>query len=383
MKVLEIIRRAEACIEKLPARTIERSSERSYRKTFRRMWHEPVLDALVPGRARKSYYHRRAALHTVSRILLQRFKGECMAAAERNDIETVQRAAACLVRLLDRIEPALERDPPLADGQQALRSPSSRWRAAEGSQPKRDAGSKKYVLGLLPPDWDERLWQAAVEKWNKPADQQKLDALAAALLAPVRPEEFVPGDRPHGRSEGIVIELPTPRRLHIINATVKHHRGRYGAGIVTVTIDPIEAGGAAAYLAGRCAAAGGRLVIAIGSKNAARKALGRLGESALPECEEAITPNVCRNQVIADFKATLGAGAEVAAAAGQGTDRTQAGYGRVEHGRKRRGLIGVESTRPPRTGNVARAHALAAKRKAATPKRKPATPKGNGDGSDN
>jgi hypothetical protein len=104
--------------------------------------------------------------------------------------------------------------------------------------------------------------------------------------------------------------------------------------------------------------------------------LGLLGTHALSEYGVAITPYVCREQAIADFKVTLGAGAAVAAAAGQGTDRTQAKYGNVSHGRKRKGLIGVESARTPRTGNIARVRDLAAKRRSAPPKDE--LPKGSG-----
>jgi len=84
----------------------------------------------------------------------------------------------------------------------------------------------------------------------------------------------------------------------------------------------------------------------------------RLGKIALPDCTMIITPNVFRNQAIADWKATVGAGIAVAAACGHCTDRTQAKYGRVQHGRRRRGLIGVASKVTPRTGNVARAFEL-------------------------
>jgi hypothetical protein len=56
-----------------------------------------------------------------------------------------------------------------------------------------------------------------------------------------------------------------------------------------------------------------------------RKSLAHLGRRALPEVAVAITPYVLRHQIIA---ATVGAGTEVAAAAGHRTDRTQARYGR-------------------------------------------------------
>ena len=105
------------------------------------------------------------------------------------------------------------------------------------------------------------------------------------------------------------------------------------------------------------------MVVTIGSKNAMRKTLARLGQHALPEYGVVITPYVFREQAIADFKVTLGAGATVAAAGGQITDRTQSKYGNVAYGRKRKGLIGVESARTPRAGNVERAKQLAAERR--------------------
>jgi hypothetical protein len=72
-----------------------------------------------------------------------------------------------------------------------------------------------------------------------------------------------------------------------------------------------------------------------------------------------ITPYVLRHQALADIKATVGGGEEVAAAAGHCTDRTQSHYGRAEHGRQRKGFLGAKSIRRPRTSNVARARELA------------------------
>jgi hypothetical protein len=276
--------------------------------------------------------------------------------------------AAVLKKALTRIAEAWDRDPPLAEGASPLKSPASRWRKAAGPDAKpRGAGSKKYVLGLLPPNWDAQVWDVAQEAWNNPADQQDLDTLAVMLSRPARPEDFVPGDRPHGWSEGVTVVLRSPNCLAITLSPSKNHRGRYGTITTTVLIDPIVAEGAPAYLARRCASSGGRIVVSMPGKNKGRMKLRALGNAALPGCNVNITPYVCRDQAAADFKATLGAGAAVAAACGQGTDRTQSKYGRVEHGRKRLGIIGVECERAPRTGNVARAYALAAKRKAAKP----------------
>lgn len=363
MTLLEILKRAEACCARLPVRTVSARTMKAYRATFRRMWRGPVLDPLTPGIALDTYYHRRAALHKVSRSVLEPLHAKCFAAAERKNFVAVQQYAAALVRFLDRVEPALERDPPPAQGASSFQSPSSRWRALPGPHPKRGRKSKKHVLGLLPADWDEQLWQAASEEWNDPVDQRELDALAIALLAPVRPEEFIPGERPHGWSDGVVVERRSAHRLDITVDHVKSHNGSYGTGISTTKIDPTKMGGAAAYLAARCAETGGHLLITIRSKNASRKKWALLGRHALPECDVTITCLVCRHQALADFKATLGAGAEVAVAAGHCTDRTQAKYGYAAHGRKLKGLIGVESPRTPRAGNVARGKQLAAKRR--------------------
>lgn len=106
------------------------------------------------------------------------------------------------------------------------------------------------------------------------------------------------------------------------------------------------------------------MVVSISSKNAMRKALAKLGRRALSEIGTiVITPYVLRHQALADIKATVGAGEVVSAAAGHCSDWTQARYGRVEHGRKRKGFLGANSSRQPRTSNVARAHALAAARR--------------------
>jgi len=368
MKMLDIVQRASACLEKLPERQISADTEVSYRKTFARMWREPTLDALAPSIALDTFYHRRAALHWVGRSLLEDFRAKCFAAAECGDAAVAKRRAAILLRFLDRIEPALERDPPVAAGLSPLQSPSSRWRASAGAHPPRGINSKRNVLGLLPANWDKWVWQAALEEWSGPDDQQELDALAVELSAPVRPEEFMPGERADGWSEGVLVELRSPRRLDIKIAPAKSHGGRYGTGTTIVKIDPVKAGGPAAYLAARCVDAGGKMVITIRSKNTSRKKLARLGQIALPDCDVTITPYVCRNQLIADFKATLGAGAAVAAAAGHCTDRTQAKYGHAQHGRKRPGLIGVACKRAPRAGNVARGHELASKRRYSLPK---------------
>jgi len=359
MKILDIINRAKAVIAKLPERRVEPSTEDAYRKAFVRLWRKPVLDPLADDIALDTYYQRRAVLHYIGRSWLQRLTDKCLSAGERRDLAAVQRVAGVLLRAVQRIEPAIERDPPWTEGS-PLQSPYSRWAAQPGARPQRGANSKKHVLPLLPADWDRRLWQAALLEWNEPANRKNLDALAVELLVPVRPIELSrPGD--------VVVELKSTHRLEISILPAKNHGGRYGTEVTTIGIDPVKAGGPAAHLAARCSAHGARLAITV-ARNAHRKMLDQLGRIALPECDVTITANVCRSQVIADLKATWGAGAEVAAAAGHCTDRTQSRYGHVAHGRKRRGLIGVESKRAPRAENVKRARELGTERR---PRRRP------------
>jgi hypothetical protein len=358
MKVLDVIKRAVVCCEGIPKREVSERTAKAYRLTFKRMLMEPVLDPLKESIARDTYNHRRASLHFASRYLLMALIDGCKRAAERNEPATVQRRAAELHRALHRIEPALALDPPCPPGVSTWDMPRSRWQALDTPRPRRRKHSKKHVLKRLPKDWTDRLWNDVRADWPHACP------LAVHLLAPSRPEDLVPGARPHGWSTGAQIRLVSPRLLEIIIAPVKTHGGKYGSPTATTQWDPIAEGGAAAYLAELCAVAGGRIVVSISSKNAMRKSLARLGRRALPELKHVvITPYVIRNQVLADIKATVGAGEETASAAGHCTDRMQSHYGRVEHGRKRKGFLGATSSRKPRASNVARAKELAAQRR--------------------
>jgi hypothetical protein len=347
-----ILQRTAELISRLPDREVSAGTVIDYRRTLARMLREPVVDPLVPGIAKATYYHRRAAMYWASRSVLVSIRGRFDAAVARNDVESAGLSLARLRRLLSRIEPAVELDPPLEEGAVALNSPASRWEGATGPHPVPGANSKRHVLGDLPPAWDETLWQKALKIWTDPADQADLDGLAVRLLAPVRSEDMMPGQRGRRWSEGVLVKLCSPRRLHITIAPAKSRGGKFGTGITVVKINPMEAGAVASYLAARCGSE--VLVVSLRAKDASRKKLLRLGKIALPDCDVNITPYVFRNQVIADFKVTLGAGVAVAAACGHCTDRTQSKYGLVQHGRRRRGLIGVASERVPQTGNVAR-----------------------------
>jgi hypothetical protein len=358
MKTLDVIKRALACCAGIPKREVSERTAKAYRRNFERMLTEPMLDPLKDRIARDTYNHRRASLHFGSRNLLMDLIDRCQTAAERNEPATVQRWAGELHRALNRIEPALARDPPCPPGVSTWDMPRSRWQALDTPRPRRRKHSKKHVLKRLPKDWTDRLWKKVPARW------QHARPLAVHLLAPSRPEDLVPGVRPHGWSSGAQIHLVSPRLLEIIIAPSKTHGGKYGSPTATTKWDPIAEGGPAAYLAELCAAAGGRIVVSISSKNAMRKSLARLGRRVLPELKHVvITPYVIRNQVLADIKTIVGAGEEAASAAGHCTDYTQSYYGRVEHGRKRKGFLGATSSRKPRASNVARAKELAAQRR--------------------
>lgn len=352
MKVVDIIKNARACCARMPVRVVSEPTLRSYKRVFARMWKEPVLDPLKPGIAVDTYYGRRAALHTVGRLYLEGLVGKCIAADEKGDVTAAREWAAAVQYALERIEEALSREPPMPPGSLPWHRPPSRWHQSDVPHPKRGANSKRHVLGDLPNDWDARLWDAT------PTDWRHRDALAVHLTIPVRGEELVPGHRPQGWSPGVRLELSSENRLALTFLPVKSHHGLFGTGLTTVTVDPFQVGGPAAYLAERCASSGGWLVVSTRSKNAVRKALEDLGKLALPETDVTITPYVIRHQLLADLKATFGGGVEVAAAAGQCTDRTQAKYGSVHNGRKRKGYLSVTSRRKPRAGNVARGRQL-------------------------
>jgi hypothetical protein len=353
MDYAALLQRTEELIGRLPDRQVSATTEKRYRRTLANMLREPVLDPLLPGIAWGTYYYRRAAMYWASRSVLVRLCSGLKVARVRNDVGAARSCAAVLVRLLGRIEPVVEIDPPLEEGAAALQSSASRWDAANGPHPVPGANSKLHVLGDLPPAWDDTVWQKALETWTDASDVADLDALAVRLLVPVRSEDMMPGERGSGWSEGVLVERRSAHRIDITIAPAKSHGGKFGTGITVVKINPAVAGGAASYLAERCE--GEVLVVSLHSKDGSRKKLLRLGKIALPGCHVNVTPYVFRNQVIADLKATLGAGVAVAAACGHCTDRTQAKYGRVQHGRRRRGLIGVASEKVPRTGNVARA----------------------------
>lgn len=349
---LKAIARAEQCCARIPERDVDEKTAKGYMKTFLRMYEAGSLDPLVLGIAFDTYYYRRAALHFGGVTVIRKLTEWVRASVVQRDNAEAAKMSRTLQKLVDKIEIAFERDPPSEPNVLPWEGPSSRFHQmamASVTTLPRGANSKKHVLGKLDRAWDQQLWLKAVE-----VKFLYLLPLAVHLTVPVRPEEMVPGERPKGWSAGIIIHLPDPRRLEIRFMPVKSHHGCYGTELTTVIIDPTIADEPAKYLAACCREAGGHMVVSIKSKNAVRKAIKVLGETTFPECEVTMTPSVMRHQLIADLKKTFGAGEEVAAASGHGTDRTQARYGYLQHGRKRWGYIGCLSARTPRAGNIER-----------------------------
>jgi hypothetical protein len=348
--LLDLIAQGERCCAQVPERTQNEKTVKGYKKAFVRMYASGNLDPLCPGIAFDTYYYRRAALHYGGVAAIRKLIKRILAAVEGHDDATVADLTGKLRALVQVVEAAFELEPPVEPNVLPWERPPSRFhQAAMENSPERGANSKKHVLSKLKKDWDRRLWLAAVN-----ANWFYRDQLAVHLTVPVRPEDMVPGHRPSGWSPGVILRLLEPHRLEIAFMPSKSHDGLYGTELTTITIDPKIADEPAKYLAERCHQAGGLMVVSIESKNAVRKAVKVLGEKALPESDVTITPSVMRHQCIADLKKTFGAGEEVASAAGHGTQRTQAKYGYVQHGRKRKGYVSIISARTPRAGNVER-----------------------------
>lgn len=348
----QIREQATALLKRLPAPNISKSTTLVYDATFRRMLVDETVDPLRAGDARDTYNVRRAALLAGTWRLLRFHLSAYDQATKRGDSDTAERALSVLARVVERCGPAIDRDPP-----KPMKSPDwskqpSRWADSGIPHPRRGKGSKKHILGSLPADWMMRVWQAAGTDWAY------LDALAVHMLTPVRPAEFVPGWRNGRDVPGVAVAL-VGAMLLIAVAPVKSHDGKYGTGETTIRLSADHPNPAVQHLVKRCRTARrGAIAVRLEGTNGMRKALERLGRRALGPDAPKITGYVYRNQLIADYKATLGAGVSVAAAAGHCTDRTQSRYGRVEHGRRRGELVGVIASRTPRIGDIERTRLL-------------------------
>jgi hypothetical protein len=352
-----VLKRAEALYESIPGGRVSDETAQKYRNEFLRMWNSNCLDPLQDDIALDTYYHRRGSLYFGTRELLLGSAIEYFAAVRRGGEVAARRSISRLRQGVERLEPILLLEPPSPEGVLPFDRPQSRWHASSNAARERGQNSKENVLELLKHDsvWDSRVWNEVVAT----KDLIHRDVIAVHMVAPLRPEETVPGNRPHGWSYGVVLTLYSERCLSITFAPVKSHQGLFGTGLTEIRIDPVAYGEPARYLAARAKAAGGTIVICTESKNAVRKAMAKIGKRALPELGNVLlTPYVFRHQLIADFKKTLGGGEDVAAAAGHGTDRTQSDYAAAIYGRKREGIISITALRRPRCGNVERARAL-------------------------
>jgi hypothetical protein len=358
----DVLKRAEALYELIPARHVSDETAQIHRDEFLRMWNSNCLDPLQDDIALDTYYHRRASLYFGAREFLLGIASEYLSAVRRGDEMASRRWIFRLRQGIERLAPILLLEPPAPEGVLPFERPPSRWHTSSNATRERGQDSKESVLELLKDDpaWDSRFWNEVVNAKNL----IHRDVIAIHVVAPMRPEETVPGDRPHGWSPGVVLTLHTERCLSITFAPVKSQDGLFGTGLTEIRVDPVAYGEPARYLAARCKAAGDTIVICTKSKNAVRKAMAKIGKRALPELGNVmLTPYVFRHQLIADFKKTLGGGEDVAAAAGQGTDSTQSHYAGAAYGRKREGIISITALRRPRCGNVERARALGRRRR--------------------
>lgn len=352
-----VIAEAHLILGRIPERHCCEKTRRTYLRTFKRMCDESNFDPLRAGDSRDTYSVRRAALHYGARRTLVRLLEKIDAYANSSHPqyqEVYEKFLKLLGVFVAALGPAIERDPPMVGDTPDFKK-ESRWKAQAGTK-KRGAGSKKYVLADLPRDWIVRFWDCV------PADHKYRDAVAVLCVSPARAGEVVPGDRPSGFCEGVHVTVDAEGCLVLTHAPQKTHGGKYGMSEAGVRIEPAKEGKCALYLVQRCEAEGGEFVVAAKSPDALRKAITNIGQKAFPD-GPAITPNVLRSQRIADMKKAFGAGEKVASGAGHSTDRTQAKYGNVAHGRKG-GLKDTFGSRKPRVGAVDRARNLGLQRKA-------------------
>jgi len=379
VNVRNLLERTRACCDRIPKREVSPNTLDAYLGEFERMLATGNLDPLRPRSSRHTYYFSRAAFHTAARITLINLFWGCYDAAERGDADLALEYARRLHRVLIPVEKSLALEPPCEPGVLPFENGPSRWKPIQAEQTEEceesegdqggkkeesegAQGGKKNVLAVLHKrggDWTRELWDGASKGWPYQA------ALAVCLIAAIRPEELTEGLRNDVHRLGVRLSMKE-NELSIEYTPAKSHRGRYGTGRTTITVDWTIIGGPAQCLADLCA--GGCQVVTIASTDAFRKALVRLGERVFRDVAVSITPYVVRNQVVADLKATYGAGREVAIAAGHGTDKTQSHYGHQQHGRKLVGYMRIEAAREPRTGSIDRARQLPHRRR---PKPKP------------
>jgi hypothetical protein len=326
-------------LQKVPARDVSGASIKLYRRTFGRMSRETVIDPLRPGDARDTYNVRRAALHWGTRWFFERLTVKLETSWSAGDAKACLRWIGIAGNAVDRLGPAIDRDPPLWDGKPDFLKPS-RWQTENKNKIARGSKSKKHTLEDLAPGWIERFWPFV------PVSHKYRDAIAVISVSPARPGEVVPGDRPSGFSAGVAVALDKNGFLVLATKPLKTHDGKYGMDECALRLDVAKEGAVAKYLAQRCREEGGFFIVKIKSAQALSKALTRIGARAFPKGPD-ITAYVFRHQRMADVKAAFGAGRKTALAAGHCNDGSQGRYGDARFGRKG-GLIGAYGTLTPR-----------------------------------
>lgn len=130
----------------------------------------------------------------------------------------------------------------------------SRLASSGVPHPRRGKGSKKHILWSLPADWMMRVWNAAGGDWAY------RDASAVHMLTPVRPAEFVPGERDDRSVPGVGITL-AGKILVIGVAPVKSHRGKFGTGETAIRVRSDSPNTAIQHLVQRCRNDVGRVIV--------------------------------------------------------------------------------------------------------------------------
>ena len=298
-----------------------------------------MLDALRAGDARDTYGVRRAALYWGARELLVRLLKKFQAAAETGARDFGRRLLRILARVVARVSAAIAIDPPLLTTSADFSQPS-RWTLAKSGK-RRGTGSKRHTLSQLPDSWREQVMNSLAE------DCRYRALIAVMALCPCRPSEFVPSQRPAGFSPGVLLTL-LGRQLRLDVASLKTHDGKFGSASCGITIDILEAGPAATYLAELCRRNGGRYTVFVAEVDSLRSFLARLGKHIFPGGPN-LSAYTYRAQRLADIKAAFGdeAAAAAASAAGHCSDRSGRHYGHASHGR-RRGIVAVHTARAPK-----------------------------------
>ena len=345
-QIHDLIQRSQAFCAIVGDRVVKPRTAAEYKKTFVRRWKTGQLDPLEHSLSRDTYGKRKAALYFTLSLWLGRLARGLLSASDREDVGSVRRWRYILEKVLERAEGVMMIDPPAPRGMSVLGMPRSRWHA-EGNKSQRGWTSKKFLLPKLPRDWQSRVWeQAVLERFEYRVQ------LAILISIPCRSKELL---------QGIAIEVSLRGNLTIQWEPVKTRGWSVGRPWVRVIFDPSEANEPVRFLEAFCLASGGSCTVHVYDESDFRRQIIELGGRAVPKIKGAISPITYRQQGLADFKKTFGAGEKVAAVAGHSTDRPQARYGNWAHGTVRNGVVDIIVPKLPKLGNVAHGYEVGAR----------------------